>query len=234
MHAACVVQLDYSYLRVQLGYSYLRAKIQLPTSAARLHLPTSMYRAGSKAGGSKFIGPISYDSLFNSIRRWLLILHREPHIVAATVVALCGGAKAARQRACNIIKKRKKEVKGNKDFKRYKAQQVALPHSSHGFSFPRRLLSSRSLPRAPPPMAAPPLNPPTQRLIHEGKQQNRTRRASGARSGVSSRWIGPFPSLPIALGFGENLGESEFSLPYADQLSMMEFGLKIQWINREE
>jgi len=53
-------------------------------SAARLQLPTSMYRAGSKAGCSKFIGPISYGGPFNSFRRMLLILQRARHIVAAS------------------------------------------------------------------------------------------------------------------------------------------------------
>jgi hypothetical protein len=70
---------------------------------------------------------------------------------------------------CNTIKKEKKQVKANKAFKGYKAKQAALPLSYHGFSFPRRhLFPSRSL-SPPPPIAAPPLNPPTQRLILEGK-----------------------------------------------------------------
>ena len=54
---------------VQLGYSRLRA--------------CTAQAAGSKAGGSKFTGLISYGVPSNFFRRWLLILQRARHIVAA-------------------------------------------------------------------------------------------------------------------------------------------------------
>jgi len=42
-----------------------------------------------------------------------------------------------------------------------------------------------------------------------------------------------FPSLPVALGFGENQGEFDFLPSYADWMFNCGFGLEIKWIRGE-
>ena len=46
------------------------------------------------------------------------------------------------------------------------------------------------------------------------------------RRGASSWWICPSPCFPIDLGFGEDQGELDSTLPYIFLVSMVDVGLE--------
>ena len=88
-----------------------------------------------------------------------------------------------------------------------------------------------------PPLALPWLPLPKSPLQHQilgGNLQIGSRTTTGARRGASCMWIGPSPSLPVALGFVADQGELDFPLLCTSLVFRVDFGHGNRWTSGGE